>query len=288
MLQHTPHPWAFVQHRGAALAAALLLLATAPAASGEPPPEQKKWEFMVVPYIWLPAMTGDITIGRVTLPVETSISDLFTESDFLFGVQMEAEAWYEGRWGLLFNGQWTVLEQNDNVITLPGRAPPFFPIPGSIEFDLKMNMGLFEFDAAYDFGQRPFGRGSGSPTWQVQPFVGARVTVLNTEIDLDGGGSNDIGKTWADPILGARGRIRFGNENRWSWSMRGDFGGFGAGSDFTWNAFGAFGYDFHICGVASTVLLGARALYQDFEDDGGVFRWDVTQYGPLIGLALRF
>jgi hypothetical protein len=33
-------------------------------------------------------------------------------------------------------------------------------------------------------------------------------------------------------------------------------------------------------------LLGARALYQDYED--GSFGWDVTQYGPLIGLAFKF
>ncbi len=70
--------------------------------------------------------------------------------------------------------------------------------------------------------------------------------------------------------------------------MRGDFGGFGAGSDFTWNALGAFGYDFHIRSIASTVLLGGRALYQDFEDNGGAFRWDVTQYGPFLALALHF
>ncbi len=287
MLKHTPHPKAFARCRGAALAAALLLLAAAPAAWGEPPPEQNKWDFTVAPYIWLPAMTGDITIGRVTVPVDTSISDLFTETDFVFGLQLEAEVWYEQRWGLLFNGQWTVLEQNDNLVTLLEPRPPFFP-GLSVEFDLKMNMGLFEFDAAYDFGERPFGSGSGGPTWQVQPLVGARVTVLNTEIDLDGGGSNDVGKTWADPVLGARGAIRFGNDNRWSWAMRGDFGGFGAGSDFTWNVLGALGYDFHICSVASTVRLGARALYQDFRDDGGAFHWDVTQYGPFLALAFHF
>jgi hypothetical protein len=68
--------------------------------------------------------------------------------------------------------------------------------------------------------------------------------------------------------------------------MRGDLGGFGAGSDFTWNAVGMLGYDFHIRSVASTVVLGARALYQDFED--GAFRWDVTQYGPVLGLAFHF
>jgi hypothetical protein len=267
---------------------ACLALWAAPAALAEPPPE-RDWTFAIKPYIWLPAMTGDVTIGGVKVPVETSISDLFTGSDFLFGLMMEAEVWYKRRWGLLFDGQWTVLEQNDNVVTLLEPRPPFFP-GLSLQFDLKMNMGLFEFAAAYDFGQRPFGSRSGGPTWQIQPLVGARVTVMNSEIDLDGGGSNDVGKTWADPILGARGRIRFGNENRWSWSMRSDFGGFGAGSDFTWNALGAFGYEWRFETWQLEALLGARALYQDFEDGSGLkrFEWDVTQYGPFVALAFKF
>jgi hypothetical protein len=93
-------------------------------------------------------------------------------------------------------------------------------------------------------------------------------------------------KTWADPILGARTILRFGNDNRWRWTLRGDFGGFGAGSDITWNLVGYFGYDFHIGSVSSMAVLGARGFYQDYSD--GSFAWDVTQYGPLLGLALRF
>jgi hypothetical protein len=51
-----------------------------------------------------------------------------------------------------------------------------------------------------------------------------------------------------------------------------------------------FGYDFHIGSLSSRVFLGARALYQDYEDGSGSqkFAWDVTQFGPVLGLALRF
>ena len=39
-----------------------------------------------------------------------------------------------------------------------------------------------------------------------------------------------------------------------------------------------------------TVIVGARALSQDYEDGSGSnkFRWDVIQYGPLLGLQLNF
>ena len=44
----------------------------------------------------------------------------------------------------------------------------------------------------------------------------------------DGNLSNgDQSKTWADPILGARNVVKWGEGNRWSWMLRGDFGGFG-------------------------------------------------------------
>ena len=38
--------------------------------------------------------------------------------------------------------------------------------------------------------------------------------------------------------------------------------------------------------VRSTAVLGARAIYQDFDDEPK-FGWDATQYGPLIGLMFH-
>jgi hypothetical protein len=43
------------------------------------------------------------------------------------------EAWYRHEWGLAFNGQWSVLWQDDN---LEGTR---------LEFDLTNDLGLFEF-----------------------------------------------------------------------------------------------------------------------------------------------
>jgi len=130
-----------------------------------------------------------------------------------------------GRWGLLFNAQWSVLEQNDNSI----EGTP-------LQADLKMNMGLFEFAGAYSFGQHPFRGSGGGPTWAVGPLVGVRVTVMQIELDFDTAVKAQERRTWVDPFLGARLQLRPSAESRWSWTMRGDIGGFGAGSEFTWNA----------------------------------------------------
>ncbi len=63
----------------------------------------------------------------------------------------------------------------------------------------------------------------------------------------------------------------------------GNAGGFGAGSDLTWDVFGGFGYEWN--DWLSTVI-GYRHLEVDYDDEG--FVYDVTQTGPLIGGALKF
>ncbi|MBW2286957.1 MAG: hypothetical protein JRG80_12855 [Deltaproteobacteria bacterium] len=59
-----------------------------------PPPEEGNWDFAITPYIWLPAMTGEVAVNGRSVEIDTSISDLFTESDFVFAVQVELAAWY--------------------------------------------------------------------------------------------------------------------------------------------------------------------------------------------------
>jgi hypothetical protein len=109
-------------------------------------------------------------------------------------------------------------------------------------------------------------------------------------MDFKSASSVDQNETWADPLLGARSMVRFGRDQRWRGVLRGDLGGFGLGSTFTWNLVGMLGYDFAMGSVDSTVLLGMRALSQDFADGSGSnrFKWDVIQYGPLVALAFRF
>ena len=239
---------------------------------------ESDWRFQVTPYIWLPAMTGGATIGGTDVGIDTSISDIFSGSDFAFALQGEVEAWYRDQWGAFVNGQWAILRQDDNLSGTP------------LSFDLRMNSGIFEFGGLYSFGEQPFNSVPDSATWAIEPLAGARVTVIKMTFDFDNLGDSQETETFTDPFFGARARVRFGDENRWSWTLRGDIGGFGVGSDFTWNAVGLLGYDFHIGTVPSTVILGGRALSQDYEDGSGNnrFRWDVIQYGPVLALQLNF
>jgi hypothetical protein len=69
-----------------------------------------------------------------------------------------------------------------------------------------------------------------------------------------------------------------------------DLDDFGAGSHPTWNAASFLGYDFELCGAASTFFVGYRGLYQDYSTGSGLkkFALDATLYSPALGLGFSF
>jgi hypothetical protein len=212
------------------LIVAVIAFVVAPVALAEPPPEpvsERNWTFAVAPYIWLPAMTGSAEVDGRKVDIDTTVGDLFTESDFIFAIQADFEAWYKHRFGLIFNGQWATLEQDDNKLG-PEDGPPFgFPGgPGGpgifpIEFDLKSNIGIFEFLGAFQLGSWEWGQGPFSTTFTFEPLAGIRVTYMKVTLDPKGDFSKiKESKTWVDPILGARMTFAFGAERR-GYSERG-------------------------------------------------------------------
>jgi hypothetical protein len=73
--------------------------------------------------------------------------------------------------------------------------------------------------------------------------------------------------------------------------LRGDVGGFGAGSEFSWNVLGAYSFEIGThYGVTYSGVLGYRALSVDFEKGSGLnrYEYDVIQHGPVVGLMMRF
>ncbi|WP_151705354.1 hypothetical protein [Nitrincola alkalilacustris] len=88
-------------------------------------------------------------------------------------------------------------------------------------------------------------------------------------------------ESWTDPILAARMNARISPE--WSFILYGDIGGFGVGSEKTWQWVGTMNYqlrdDLYLSG-------GYRQMKVDFDD--GRTRVDVEMSGPIIGMTLRF
>ena len=67
----------------------------------------------------------------------------------------------------------------------------------------------------------------------------------------------------------------------------GDVGGFGVGSDFTWQLFGGYAFDFWGSNLHGVV--GYRALAVDYTQDGpNKNNLDLILHGPVIGLSFRW
>ena len=73
--------------------------------------------------------------------------------------------------------------------------------------------------------------------------------------------------------------------------LRGDIGGFGVGSDFSWQAIGAYGFEFGTYnGIRFSGVIGYRALYVDYVQGEGRqrYEYDMLQHGPILGISARF
>jgi hypothetical protein len=95
--------------------------------------------------------------------------------------------------------------------------------------------------------------------------------------------------TWVDPLVGLRLRHQFtpGHEL----TLSGDVGGFGAGSEFSWQAIGAYRFALaQAYGATWSGLLGYRALYVDYSKGAGdtLYQFDMLQHGPIAGISARF
>lgn len=86
---------------------------------------------------------------------------------------------------------------------------------------------------------------------------------------------------WFDPYVGLRARYNF--NDRFYVTAKGDIGGFGVGSELTWQAEGAFGWQ-----VTPSIFaeVGYRALSVDYEQDGLLF--DTITHGAQINVGLEF
>jgi hypothetical protein len=94
---------------------------------------------------------------------------------------------------------------------------------------------------------------------------------------------------WVDPLVG--GRVRVAIAPGHELFVRGDVGGFGAGSKFSWQAVGGYSFDYAVQnGITWSGLIGYKALYVDYAQGQGRRRYefDMLQHGPVVGISLRF
>ena len=140
--------------------------------------------------------------------------------------------------------------------------------------NVDFNQGAFAF-----YGLRRLGAAA-------DLTLGMRVNTLQGNLEFKTLGVEvDQDKTWVDPLVGLI--LRTPGEHRVHAQVYTEIGGFGAGSDFTWQVFPTVGFKFtdHF-----SLEVGYRWLDLDYETGDGNerFVYDVLTQGPIGGLAFRF
>ena len=124
---------------------------------------------------------------------------------------------------------------------------------------------------------------------QVAPWLellaGGRVNLIGGSLRGPNNTLYETDVSWFDPFIGARLTTHAGE--RWTFTLRGDIGGFGIGSDFAWQLHPEAEF-----ALSPTVSLtgGYRLLGMDYEEGSGLdrFAYDVRTFGVQLGVALHF
>ena len=214
--------------------------------------QDNKWTFDVSLYGLAAGMSGDVGIGPVNAPVDFGFDKVWDNLEF--AAMGKVRVGYD-RWALTTDVIYMGLGASRNGV--------------SVDLDQWMVEPTISYRVSKYF----------------EPLVGVRYNNLSAEIRgplrRDPSGTQD----WWDPIVGANLRLPLGK--RFNFNLRGDIGGFGVGSDFTWQAFPFFGWQFASWG---SLQAGYRWVYMDYETGSGAsrFKYDVLNQGPQLGLTFQF
>ncbi|WP_040638595.1 hypothetical protein [Microvirga lotononidis] len=269
-------------------------LSAPPPASVLEAPAVPSWTYRFTPYGWLTALNGTQTVRGRSVKVDASFVDIVENTDTLVGLMGDFEA-RNGPFALLANVAWTKIGVDRGNVRSRARAPG---VTGSLgtSLGLDIEMAIAEVGIAYEvarFGALAFDILGGARYWHQEADLSLDVTAAVSIGDLEVAGARAFARSgsvdWVDPMVGARLRytVAPGHE---LW-LRGDIGGFGVGSDFSWQAIGTYGFELGTYqGITFSGVIGYRVLYVDYVQGESRQRYgfDMLQHGPVLGVSARF
>ncbi|MHC4354130.1 MAG: hypothetical protein ACYS0H_15590 [Planctomycetota bacterium] len=120
--------------------------------------------------------------------------------------------------------------------------------------------------------------------------LGGRLNVLDGSLKIAPGQvlpGTDVSDshTWFDPLIVARFMAPL--ESKWRLGIRGDYGGFGLGSDYAWQVVPFVGYRF---GNLIELAGGYRWLGMKYEtgSEDDLFVYDMLIFGPEVAFLFHF
>jgi len=236
-----------------------LLSGIATAADGD-------WQHTMFVYAMGAALEGDAYVGPLHVPVDMSISDVFDALEFGAMGAYRAD-----------NGTWSITG-DATFMGLGGTGKG--PRRGLVKADVDVDQTTL----SVTLGRRL--------TPSLEALFSLSYFDLSTDVKVTTTGPLGLvtakasaGADWIDPLVGLQYNVPIGDA--WRFNLRGDVGGFGVGSDMTyqvltnlrWQANERFG-----------VAFGYRLIAFDYEDGNEgtrhYQRYDLVEQGPFVGMTI--
>ena len=201
----------------------------------------EEWSGEATVYGWFPTIEGEQDREDGQPRIEISAKDILEALDFAFFASGEIR---RDKFGLLFDMAYTRLSTDADVEE-----------PISASASVKNVIYFATAAASWRFyeNDRRFAAAYGG------------FRAMGTEVDFDFNvgpvnRSPSVSVNWVDPIIGLRGQVPL--SERWTLSGLADVGGFGVGSELTWEAYAGANYAFN---DRFSGVLGYRYMSIDYE-----------------------
>jgi len=224
-----------------------------------------EWQYTIAPYLWAAGMDGTMTIADNEADIDVPFSDIIENLDFALMGHFDMR---NERWVLASDLIFVDVGHDEKVTGDDGLAE------GTVT--TGMDMTLFEVVGGYRV----------SPA--VALLAGARWVDMGASLRYSGdivGENADVSKDWIDPLVGVH--VFAPLSEKWWLGARGDVGGFGVGSELTWQGYLDIGYR---ASASLSIILGYHALDIDYEGGSEPLygNLDLMVSGPQLGVAFHF
>jgi hypothetical protein len=245
----------------------LLLTSLALAAPFAPAHAEDSWDHTVFIYGMGAAIDGKAQLGPLEVDVDVSISDLFDALEFGAMAAYRAD---NGTWSYTVDATFMALggaSKSESGNVLGKLDVDQLTLMGTVGRRVTPNLEAL-FSLAY------FDLSTKLAVTTTNPLTGETTT-------------RRAGKdpSWVDPLVGLQFTAPLGE--RWRLGLRGDIGGFGVGSDLSYQALATLRWEVN---DKVGLFFGYRLISFDYEDgkDLKYERYDLTEQGPLIGVGISF
>ena len=250
--------------------------ANADDSQGKSRADKDEWLVLVSPFVWAPAMNGQVALGGVDAKADVGFREIFNNLNRVFMGNLEVT---NRKLGFYLDGVYAKTSQSERAYGQKiGLDITQSTLAGGVYYR------VYEYALG---GNNVFGE---PRSWRVEPTAGLRWTKLSTKVEIDPVGYSTKKKSeWTDPFVGLR--MQADLTDRWTLSGAADTGGFDTSSKKTYNTQAYLGYRLYLFENPTIVRVGYRVLAQEYKSrdfTGNTFKYDVTQRGPVLGLSMRF